>query len=138
MKTSATIEYNHSWVIIKTFYSQPSVSRKNAIIRKSDTRCPTIANRYSPKRQDNKARKWMIAIQNQNSYFHKLLSKLFIQEPNCKYVYDNKLIMLNVAGISRLSSVTILQPDQAVLSTNLLFKLTFSSPELPGSFFRIR
>ena len=29
----------------------------------------------------------------------------------------------NIAGISHLSSVTMLQPDQVVLSTNLFFKL---------------
>ena len=36
-------------------------------------------------------------------------------------------IGLNIERISRLSSVTILQPHQVVLLTNLLFKLTFRS-----------
>ena len=39
---------------------------------------------------------------------------------------------LNIAGISRLSSVTIFQPDQVVLSTNLLFKLDVSLPLVTG------
>ena len=41
-------------------------------------------------------------------------------------------ITLNKAGISRLSSVTILQPDQVVLSTNLFFKV--SLPLVTGEF----
>ena len=51
-----------------------------AIIRKSETHYATIANRYSSKQQDNDAQKWMIAIQNDAKYFHKLLSKLFIRK----------------------------------------------------------
>ena len=39
---------------------------------------------------------------------------------------------IRIAGISRLSSVTILQPDQIVLSTNLLFKLHVSFPFVTG------
>ena len=37
-------------------------------------------------------------------------------------------INLNLADVSRLSSVMILQPDQVVPSTNLLFKLDVSLP----------
>ena len=40
--------------------------------------------------------------------------------------------LLNIAGISRLSSVTILQPDQFVLSTNLFFKINVSLPLVTG------
>ena len=40
--------------------------------------------------------------------------------------------MLNIAGISRLSSVTILQPDQFVLSTNLFLKISVSLPLVTG------
>ena len=47
-------------------------------------------------------------------------------------------IGLNIEGISRFSSVTILQPDQVVLLTNLMFKLTFRSLLLLGSFFRMQ
>ena len=39
---------------------------------------------------------------------------------------------IGIAGISRLSSVTTLQPDQVVLSTNLLFKLHVSFPYVTG------
>ena len=40
--------------------------------------------------------------------------------------------MLNIPGISRLSSVTILQPDQFVLSTNLFLKISVSLPLVTG------
>ena len=43
---------------------------------------------------------------------------------------------LNIAGISRLSSVMILQPDQVVLSTNLFFKLDVSLPLVTGELFQ--
>ena len=39
---------------------------------------------------------------------------------------------LNIAGISRLSSAIIVQPDQHVLSTYLLFKLDVSLPLATG------
>ena len=42
------------------------------------------------------------------------------------------ITMLNIAGISRLSSVTILQPDQFVLLTNLCFKINVSLPLVTG------
>ena len=45
---------------------------------------------------------------------------------------------LNIAGIPRMSSVTIFQPDHFVLSTICYSNLTFRSPLLPGSFFRKR
>ena len=38
------------------------------------------------------------------------------------------MIVLNIAGIPRMSSVTIFQTDHFVLSTNLLLNLTFRSP----------
>ena len=37
-------------------------------------------------------------------------------------------LALNIAGILRMSSVTIFQSDHFVLSTNLLLNLTFRSP----------
>ena len=39
---------------------------------------------------------------------------------------------LNMAGIFRFSSVTILQLDQVVLSTNLFFKINVSLPLVTG------
>ena len=39
---------------------------------------------------------------------------------------------LNIAGIPRMSSITIFQPDQFVLSTNLLFKFNVSLPLVTG------
>ena len=45
---------------------------------------------------------------------------------------DQWVIPLNIARISRLSSVTILQPDQFILSTNSLFKLDISVLLVPG------
>ena len=40
--------------------------------------------------------------------------------------------LLNIAGISRLLSVRILQPNQVVLSTNLFFKFNVSLPLVTG------
>ena len=40
--------------------------------------------------------------------------------------------ILNIAGLSRLSSVTILQPDEGVLSTNLFFEVNVSLPLVIG------
>ena len=40
--------------------------------------------------------------------------------------------MLNIAGIPRMSSVTIFQSDHFVLSTNLLFKFNVSLPLVTG------
>ena len=45
------------------------------------------------------------------------------------YDTDNSL---NMAGIFRLSSVTILQPDQVVLLTNLFFKIDILLPLVTG------
>ena len=39
---------------------------------------------------------------------------------------NQRYLLLTIAGISRLSSATILQPDQFVLSTNLFFKINVS------------
>ena len=39
---------------------------------------------------------------------------------------------INIAGIPRMSSVTIFQSDHFVLSTNLLFKFTVSLPLVTG------
>ena len=39
---------------------------------------------------------------------------------------------LNIAGILRMSSVTIFQSDHFVLSTNLLFKFNVSLPLVTG------
>ena len=41
-------------------------------------------------------------------------------------------VEINIAGIYRLSSVTILQPDQFILSTNLFFKINVSLPLVTG------
>ena len=40
--------------------------------------------------------------------------------------------VLNIAGILRMSSVTIFQSDHFVLSTNLLFKFNVSLPLVTG------
>ena len=42
------------------------------------------------------------------------------------------LAVLNIAGIPRMSSVTIFQSDHFVLSTNLLFKFNVSLPLVTG------
>ena len=41
-------------------------------------------------------------------------------------------VYFNTSGISCLSSVMMLQPDQVVLSTNLFFKLDVSFPLVTG------
>ena len=43
-----------------------------------------------------------------------------------------------ISGIPRMSSVTIFQSDEFVLSTIYSSNLTFRSSQLPGSFFRKR
>ena len=54
----------------------------------------------------------------------------FIHEASCQLAIPQTTVwhMLKIAGISRLSSVTILQPDQFVLSKIYTSKLTFCSP----------
>ena len=55
-----------------------------------------------------------------------LLSQVFL-------LHNNKFLILFItAGISRLSSVKILQPDQVVLSTNLFFTINVSLPLVTG------
>ena len=44
--------------------------------------------------------------------------------------YMGHKLLSNIAGISRLSSVTMSQPDQVVLSTNLFFKIDVSLPSV--------
>ena len=42
-----------------------------------------------------KLEKWITAIPYKTNYFHKLLSKLLAQEPNCWYGCDDKLIVIS-------------------------------------------
>ena len=63
------------------------------------------------------------------------MRKLFITlilKANKWYVDREKRMILNIAGIPRMSSVTIFQSDHFVLSTKFLFKFNVSLPLVTG------
>ena len=59
----------------------------------------------------------------------KMTSKMLL----VRFFYELMQFILNIAGIFRMSSVTIFKSDHFVLSTNLLLNLTFRSPSYRGA-----